>query len=83
MDKGRLRFSKDQQMDQLDSIGLDGKQFSNRLALADSLKAQGSNAQERDVEPSSEDKTGVHELQIEDIPEDIKVFTIPEDTRGK
>jgi hypothetical protein len=36
-------------MDQLDSIGLDGKQVLNRLALADSLKAQGSNAQEREM----------------------------------
>jgi hypothetical protein len=40
IDKGRLKFSKAQQMDQLDSIGLDGKQVSNRLALlADSPKA--------------------------------------------
>jgi hypothetical protein len=39
IDKGRLKFSKAQQMDQLDSIGLDGKQVSNRLALlADSPK---------------------------------------------
>jgi hypothetical protein len=44
IDKGRLRFSEAQQMDQLDSIGLDGKHVLNRLALADSLKAQGSNA---------------------------------------
>jgi hypothetical protein len=44
IDKGRLRFSEAQQMDQLDSIGLDGKQVSNRLALANSLKAQCSNA---------------------------------------
>jgi hypothetical protein len=49
-------------MDQLDSISLDGKQVSNRLTLADSIKAQGSNAQERDVEPSSEDKVVVYEL---------------------
>ena len=83
INKGRLRFSDAQQMDQLDSIGLNCKQVSNQLPLVNSLKAQGSNAQERDVEPSSEDKTIVHELQIEDIPEDIKVFTIPEDTRGK
>jgi hypothetical protein len=62
VDNGRLRFSKAQQMDQLDSIGLNGKQVLNRLAIADSLKAQGSNAQERDVEPSSEDKVVVHEL---------------------
>ena len=62
IDKGRLRFSEAQQMDQLDSIGLDGKQVSNQLALADSLKDQGFNAQERDVEPSSEDKVVVHKL---------------------
>jgi hypothetical protein len=40
IDKGRLRFSEAQQMNQLDSIGLDGKQVLNWLALADSLKAQ-------------------------------------------
>jgi hypothetical protein len=40
IDKGRLKFSKAQQMGQLDSIGLDGKQVSNWLALlADSSKA--------------------------------------------
>jgi hypothetical protein len=40
IDKGRLKFSKAQQMDQLDSIGLDGKQVLNQLALlADSPKA--------------------------------------------
>jgi hypothetical protein len=40
IDKGRLKFSKSQQMDQLDSIGLDGKQVLNRLALlANSPKA--------------------------------------------
>jgi hypothetical protein len=40
IDKGRLKFSEAQQMDQLDSIGLDGKQVSNQLALlADSPKA--------------------------------------------
>jgi hypothetical protein len=66
-------------MDQLDSIGL----HSNRLALADSLKAQSSNARERDVEPSSGDKVVVQELQVEDIPEDNKVITILEDTGGK
>jgi hypothetical protein len=66
IDNGRLRFSKAQQMDQLDSIGLVGKQVSNQLALANSLKAQGLNAQERNVEPSSEDKIVVHELQIKD-----------------
>ena len=55
----------------------------NRLALADSLKAQGSNAQERDVEPSSEDKVVVHEIQIEDISEDNKVTIVPGDTGGR
>ena len=69
-------------MDQLDSISLDGKQVSNRLALADSLKAQGSNAQERDAVPLSEDKVVVHELQIEDNQEDNNVITISENTRG-
>jgi hypothetical protein len=42
-------------MDQLNSIGLDGKQVLNRLALVDSFKAQGSNAQEREMESSSEE----------------------------
>ena len=37
----------------------------------------------RDVEPSSEDKVVVHEIQIEDILEDNKVTTVPEDTRGQ
>jgi hypothetical protein len=82
IDKGQLRFSEAQQMDQLDSIGLDGKYVSNRLALADSLKAQGLNAQERDVEPSSEDKVVVQELQVEDIPEDNKVIIILEKKLG-
>jgi hypothetical protein len=49
IDKGQLRFSKAQQIDQLDSIGLDDKHVLNRLELADSLKSQGSNAEERDV----------------------------------
>ena len=66
----------------MDSIGLDGKQVSNWLALADSLKAQGLNGHKRDVEPSSEDKIIVHELKIEDILEDNKVITILEDTGG-
>jgi hypothetical protein len=70
-------------MDQLDSIGLDGKKDSNCLVLADSLKDQGLNAQERDVEPSSEDKVVVHELPIEDISEDNNVITVLEDTRGR
>jgi len=69
-------------MDQLDSIGLNGKQVSNQLALADSLKAQGLNARERDVELSSEDKDLVHELPIEDISEDNKVIIVLEDTGG-
>jgi hypothetical protein len=34
-------------MDQLDSIGLDGKQVLNRFVLVDSLKAQGSNTLKR------------------------------------
>ena len=80
--KGRLRFFEAQHIDQLDSIGLDGKQVLNRLALADSLKAQSLKAQERDVEPSSEGKVVVDELQIEDILEDNKVITVPEDTGG-
>jgi len=70
-------------MDQLDLIGLDVKQVLNRLAIADSLKAQGSNAQERDMEPSCGDKVVVHELQIEDIPEDNKIILIVEDTGGR
>jgi hypothetical protein len=37
IDKGRLRFSEAQQMDQLDSIDLDGKQVLNQLVLADSF----------------------------------------------
>jgi hypothetical protein len=83
IDKGQLRFSEAQQMNQLDSIGLDGKQVSNRLTLADSLKAQGLNAQERDVEPSSGNKVVVQELQVEHIPEDNKVITILEETGGQ
>ena len=69
-------------MNQLDSIGFDGKQILNRLALADSLKAQGLNAQERDVEPSSEGKVVIDKLRIEDILEDSKVITVPEGTGG-
>ena len=56
--------------------------MANRFRIADSLKAQGSNAQERDVEPSSEDNVVVHGLQIGDILEDRKAITIPEDTGG-
>ena len=78
IDNGQLRFSKAQQMDQLDSISLDGKLVSNWLALADSLKDQGSNAQERDVEPLSEDRVVVQELQFKDILEDSKVIIILE-----
>jgi hypothetical protein len=55
----------------------------NRLTLSDSLKAQGSNAQERDVKPSSEDKVAVYEMQIKDTQEDSNVITILEDTRGQ
>jgi hypothetical protein len=40
IDKGRLKFSEAQQMDQLDSIGINGKQVLNQLALlANSPKA--------------------------------------------
>jgi hypothetical protein len=55
----------------------------NRFALADSLKAQGSNAQEREVEPSSEDKVVVHELQIEDTQENNNIIIISVDTGGQ
>jgi hypothetical protein len=41
------------------------------------------NAQERDVETSSEDKVVVHELQNEDTQEDNSVIMISEDTGGK
>jgi hypothetical protein len=82
VDKRRLRFCEGQQMDQLDSISLDGKQVSNQLALANSLKDQGLKAQERHVEPSSEDKVVVHEFQIKDISKHNKVIIIPEDTGG-
>jgi hypothetical protein len=81
IDKGRLRLFGAQHMDQLDSISLDGKQVLNRLAFADSLKAQGLNAQERYVKPSSEDKVVLHEMQIEDILEDNKVIIVSKDTR--
>jgi hypothetical protein len=67
----------------LDSIGHDGKQVSNQLVLVDSLKAQDSNAQERDVEPSSGYKVVVQELQVEDIPDDSKVITIPKKLKGR
>ena len=56
--------------------------MANRFRIADSLKAQGSNAQERDVEPSCEDNVVVHGLQIGDILEDSEAITIPEDTGG-
>ena len=35
------------------------------------------------MEPSSEGKVVVDELQIEDIPEDSKVIIVPEDTGGQ
>jgi hypothetical protein len=41
------------------------------------------NAQKRDVEPSSEDKVVVHELQIKNISEDNNVITNSEDTGGR
>jgi hypothetical protein len=174
IDNGRLRFSEAQHMDQLDSIGLDGKQVSNRLALLanspmeptdqeshlgepiativaesaqpplgtakptpavsetakptqwsakpsgeaavalpevelarpaqeaakptllplevletaksfqDTAKPPGAPlvAQEKDMEPSSDDKVVVHQLQVEDILVDDNVTTISEDTRG-
>jgi hypothetical protein len=41
------------------------------------------NAQEKDVEPSSEDKVVVHELQNEDTQEDISVIMISEDAGGR
>jgi hypothetical protein len=67
----------------LDSISLDAKHVLNQLALADSLKDQGSNAQEREVEHSSEDKVVVHQLQIEDTQENNNVITISDDTGGQ
>jgi len=70
-------------MNQLDSIGLDGKHILNQLALADSLKAQGLNAQERDVKPSSEDKVVVYELKIGDILEDNKVLQFQKTLVGR
>jgi hypothetical protein len=83
INNGPLRFSEAQQIDQLDSIGLDGKKVLNRLALADSLKAQGSNAQGRDVEPSSRDKVIVHELQIKDTQEDNNVTQFQKTLGGR
>jgi hypothetical protein len=62
---------------------LDGKHVLNQLALADSFKAQGSNTQEREVDPSNEDKVVVHELQIEDTQENSNVITISDDTGGR
>jgi len=41
------------------------------------------NTQERDVEPSSEAKVVVDELQVEDILEDNKVIIVPKDTGGQ
>jgi hypothetical protein len=40
-------------------------------------------AQEKDVEPSSDDKVVVHQLQVEDILVDDNVTTILEDTGGQ
>jgi hypothetical protein len=40
-------------------------------------------AQEKDVEPSSDDKVVVHQLQVEDISVDDNVTTISEDTGGR
>jgi hypothetical protein len=40
-------------------------------------------SQEKDVEPSSEDKVVVHQLQVEDILVDDNVTTISEDTGGR
>jgi hypothetical protein len=39
-------------------------------------------AQEKDVEPSSDDKVIVHQLHVEDISVDDNVTTILEDTGG-
>ena len=69
-------------MNQSELIGLNGKKVLNRPRLADLLKAQGSEAQQRDVKPSSEDKVIVLELQIGDIIEDNKVVTTPENIGG-
>lgn len=82
IDKGRLRFFETQQMDQLDSIGLDAKYVFNWLPLVDSLKAQGSNAQEKYVDPLSRHMVVIHELQIRYIPQDMKVITILVDIEG-
>jgi hypothetical protein len=40
-------------------------------------------AQEKDVEPSSDDKVVVHQLQVEDISVDDNVTIISEDTGGR
>jgi hypothetical protein len=40
-------------------------------------------AQEKDVEPSSNDKVVVHQLHVEDISVDDNVTTILEDTEGQ
>jgi hypothetical protein len=76
-----LGFCEDQQINQLDSSGLNGKHVLNQLPLTDSLTTQGPNAQERYVEPSSEDNVIVHEFQIEGILEDNDVVAVPEDVR--
>lgn len=81
INKGWLGFCEDQQVGQLDLSGLSGRQVLNQLPLTDSLTTQGPNAQERYVEPSSEDNVIVHEFQIEGILEDNDVVVIPEDVR--
>jgi hypothetical protein len=83
INKEQLRFSEAQQIDQLNSIGLDGKQTLNWLTPTDSSEAATSNVTKRDVESSSGDKIVVHELQIGDIIEDSEVITIPKDTGGR
>jgi hypothetical protein len=82
IDKGHLRFSKAQQNNQLDPIGLDGKQIWNWLALVDSSEYRSLNVKERDMEALNEDKVIVHEYQIGDTLEDIKVIRNPKDTGG-
>ena len=82
IDEERLRLSEAQQMNQSELIGFNGKKVSNRPRLADLLKAQGSEAKQRDMEPFSKDKVIVLELQIGDIIEDNKVVTTPENIGG-
>ena len=82
IDEERLRLSEAQQMNQSELIGFNGKKVSNRPRLTDLLKAQGSEAKQRDMEPFSKDKVIVLELQIGDIIEDNKVVTTPENIGG-